>query len=50
MVNGIAKALALTIKQKQKISHSSCTTVLVNAKRTICHRTLASLAMLLATL
>jgi hypothetical protein len=50
MANGIVKALAQMTKQKQKISHSSCTTVLANAKRTTYHKTLASLAMLLATL
>ena len=48
--NGIVKALAQMTKQKQKTSLLSCITVLVNAKRTIFHRTLASLAMLLATL
>jgi hypothetical protein len=50
MANGIGKALALTTKQKQKISHSSCTTVLANAKKTTYHKTHASLAMLLVTL
>jgi hypothetical protein len=49
MANGIGKALVLTIKQKQKILHSSCTTVLANVKRTTSHKTLASLAMLLGT-
>jgi hypothetical protein len=50
MANGIVKALALTTKQKQKILHSSCATVLTNETRTTFHKTLASLAMLVVSL